>query len=167
MGDPMMQDNGNGESDSPEGRSKAASESVAAPCPDCRGSGQVVLLASSRACRRCGGAGRVDRAGGNTGRTLKSRDGSTCTYDEQGRITVRTWPGTVEVSTWRLTDEELYPAGTEARGVPEPQGDTGAGVPAVCAECYGMGNVTFPGGSRRCSCFRRARMVKSGNPTRI
>ncbi len=76
----------------------------AARCPDCRGSGRIVLLTSSRACGRCGGAGRLDAAGGTPRRTVEAPDGSTRTYDEHGRLIVLTYPCRREESVWRGKD---------------------------------------------------------------
>ncbi len=67
-------------------------------CPDCRGSGRIVLLTSSRACGRCGGAGRLDAAGGTPRRTVEAPDGSTRTYDEHGRLIILTYPYRREAS---------------------------------------------------------------------
>jgi YD repeat-containing protein len=67
----MSNDNDVRPFDEPDGESRAipvapepASASPAVPCPDCRGSGRIVLLTSSRACARCGGSGRLDAAAG-------------------------------------------------------------------------------------------------------
>jgi hypothetical protein len=70
---------------------------AAVPCPDCGGSGRVVLLISSRVCGRCGGAGRQDAAGGAAERTVEAPDGSTRTYDGHGRLTRAAWPGKPEL----------------------------------------------------------------------
>jgi YD repeat-containing protein len=58
-----------------------------APCPDCYGSGRIVLLTSSRLCRRCGGAGQVDAAGGKPEPTAQDQDEVNYTYDLHGRVT--------------------------------------------------------------------------------
>jgi hypothetical protein len=59
------------------------------PCPECGGSGRVVLLTSSRPCSRCGGEAASDAAGkaeaGMPGLRVRLRD-------ERGRPTIAEWP---------------------------------------------------------------------------
>jgi hypothetical protein len=145
------------------------------PCPDCRGSGRVVLLVSSRECVRCGGSGRLDAAGGVTPAIAAPRGPSgpadpgtqkrvvevpggrvTYTYDAYGRIasvTHTAGPGGV-AAVWEYDYFPEAGNGDDARGEPaasEPN------APAFCAECSGTGHVTFLGGSRRCSRCRGPR----------
>jgi len=132
-----------------------ASPGPAAPCPDRRGSGRIVLLTSSRACRHCGGTGRLEPAGGEAGRTVEAPDGSVRTYDGLGRLIMLTRPGRSEMSVWRPNAGIPGQATADNDGSPE-SGDGGPiGLepppPALCAECSGTGYVTFPGGSRRCT----------------
>jgi len=70
-----------------------ANPPAAAACPECGGSGRVVLLTSSRACARCGGAGGLDTGGGIAERTVEAPDGWVRTYDGHGRLTREVWPG--------------------------------------------------------------------------
>jgi len=91
------------------------------PCPECRGSGVIALLVSSRPCTRCGGLGRIETAakapepeaqepeseaasesysyGAGTGAEVVCR-----TYDAQGRLTSETLFGGVEMTTYVLSD---------------------------------------------------------------
>ena len=90
-----------------------ASPGPAAPCPDRRGSGRIVLLTSSRACRHCGGTRRLEPAGGEAGRNVEAPDGSIRTYDGLGRLIVLTRPGRCEISVWRPS------AGTRGQTPPD------------------------------------------------
>jgi YD repeat-containing protein len=108
----------------------------AAPCPDCRGSGRVVLLTSSRPCAVCGGSGRLAAAGTTPGpddpkpgpaaprgrpdaaaprtlgRTIEESDGEvarTYAYDGYGRLASVTHtrrPCHAEVTVWRYDRDD-------------------------------------------------------------
>jgi YD repeat-containing protein len=145
----------------------------AAPCPDCRGSGRVVLLVSSQPCALCGGSGRLEPAGGTTpgpaaprgrpdaaaprtlGRTIEESDGEvvrTYAYDAYGRLAsvTHTRRPCGEIAVWRYDRPVAGPENAKHPGGGEPAASE-PGLPALCAECSGTGYVTFPGGSRRCS----------------
>src|SRR5579859_2500408 len=66
----MSDDNDAGPFNEPDGEPGSLAvlpePAPAAPCPDCRGSGRVVLLVSTRPCAGCGGSGRLDAAAGAT-----------------------------------------------------------------------------------------------------
>jgi uncharacterized protein (DUF983 family) len=64
-----------------------ASAGAAAACPECGGSGRVLLLTSIRACRQCGGDGRAHAAGERPGRTVEEADGTIYAYDGRMRGT--------------------------------------------------------------------------------
>jgi len=155
----------------------------AAPCPDCRGSGQAVLLVSTRPCARCGGSGRLDAGAGTTpgtdgpnptpaappgrpdaparrrpGRTIEESDGDVVrayTYDAYGRVAsmMLTRRDGAEAAGWQY---ECFAGPEDVNG----SGDGGPAAsepspPDVCSECNGTGIVTFQSGRMLCTKCRR------------
>jgi hypothetical protein len=112
----------------------------AAHCPECIGSGQVLLLTSSRACRPAPPQRRLGPAGGEAGWTVEAPDGSVGTHDRLGRLIGLTRRGHGEMGVWLSIDGIRGHATPENDGAesrdgkpmgPEP------GAAAFCAECSG------------------------------
>jgi RecJ-like exonuclease len=89
-----------------------------AECPECHGSGRIVLLISSRPCTRCGGRGWIEPAAkapepeiecesysydAATGAVVQV---SSRTYDAQGRLVRETQTGGHEMKTYVLSDAD-------------------------------------------------------------
>jgi YD repeat-containing protein len=111
--------NGNGSADCEPKPSAGPSEAATLECPECRGSGTIVLLVTSGACMRCGGRGRIGPAAraseleaarrpdrrGKQHQPISDAQVVSRTYDAEGRLTSETWSGGESI-TVALSDSE-------------------------------------------------------------